>query len=121
VNLRAKGSSSPISVAESGYTGVFTPAASGCGGIATITPASGTAFSVSPVAAGNCRITFSDDHGQSAPSFAFVIAGTMLISPQTLQLSGVGDSNNFIVSDNSPTTFSAISSDLAVATVTLVA
>src|SRR4029077_19112413 len=105
VNLTVGGSNSPISVSESGYAGVFTVGAPGCSGIATITPASGTSFSVSPVAVGNCRITFSDDHGQSAPSFAFVTAGTMVISPQTMQLSGGGDSNSFIVSDGSPTTF----------------
>jgi len=112
---------SPIDVSESGYTGVFTVAASGCSGIVTVTPASGTAFSVSPDAVGNCRITFSDDHGQSAPSFAFVTAGTIAISPQTLQLSGIGNASSFTVSDTSPTTFSAMSSDLTVATVTLVA
>jgi len=121
INLRVGGSGSSISVSESNYTGVFTAAASGCAGIATITPATGASFSVSAVAAGNCRITFSDDHGQSAPLLVFVIAGTMLISPQTLQLSTIGDSSNFIVSDSSSTTFSAISSNLAVATVTLIA
>ncbi len=121
VSLSIGGSGKPIDVSESGYTGVFTVAAGGCSGTATITPTSGTSFSVTPVAVGNCRITFSDDHGQSAPSFAFVTAGTMSISPQTLQLSGIGDTHSFTVSDNSPTTFSAISSALVVATVTLVA
>ena len=121
ISLSVGGSASPISVSESGYTGVFSVAATGCSAIVTITPASGTSFSVSPHAVGNCRITFDDDHGQSAPSFAFVTTGTMSLSPQTLQLSGTGDTRSFTVSDTSSTTFTAISSDLTVATVTLVA
>src|SRR4029077_16088445 len=98
VNLTVGGSNSPISVSESGYAGVFIVGAPGCTGIAMITPASGTSFSVSPVAVGNCRITFSDDHGQNAPSFAFVTAGAIFISPQTIQLTGTGDSHSFTVS-----------------------
>ena len=121
VSLRVGGPNGPISVSESGYTGVFTAGASGCSGIVTITPASGTSFSVSPAGVGNCRITFSDDHGQSAPSFAFVTAGNIFISPQTIQLTGTGDARSFTVSESTPTTFSAVSSDLGVATVTLVA
>ena len=121
LNLRVGGSNGAITVSESGYSGAFTVAASGCGGIATIAPSSGTSFSVSPVAAGNCRISFTDDRGQIASLLAFVTTGTMFISPQTMQLTGTGNTSSFTVSDSSPTTFSATSSNLTVATVTLVA
>ena len=121
LSLRVGGSNGAITVSESGYSGAFTVAASGCGGIATIAPSSGTSFSVSPVAAGNCRISFTDDRGQIASLLAFVTTGTMFISPQTMELTGTGNTSSFTVSDGSPTTFTAISSNLTVATVTLVA
>lgn len=121
LSLRVGSASDTIIASETGYSGSFAVSASGCGGIATITPTIGTSFSVAPIADGNCRITFSDDRGQTASALAFVTTGTMFISPQTLQLTGPGNTQSFTVSDSSPTTFSATSSNLTVATVTLVA
>lgn len=120
VDIKVGGPAAPVVVSESGYGGSFT-VATGCSGVAAISPPSGTSFSVSPTAVGNCRTTFSDDHGQSSPLFVFVTAGTMFVSPQTVQLSGAGNAQTFTVSDSSTTIFSATSSNLSVATVTLVA
>jgi hypothetical protein len=119
VSLTVGSPNGTITVSESGYSGMFTANGSACTGIATVSPASGTSFTVSRVATGNCPITFSDDHGQNARSLALVTSGTISINPQLLQLSPLA-SNNFLVSDLSPTTFAATSSDLTVATVTLI-
>lgn len=57
---------------ESNYSGTFTAATAAagqpnsCSGIATISPASGTTFSVTPVAAGHCTFTVSGGGTQSA-------------------------------------------------------
>ncbi|HEV8021736.1 MAG TPA: hypothetical protein VGP41_10760 [Candidatus Lustribacter sp.] len=56
----------PVSAAQANYTGTFTASTTTCGGIATISPASGTAFSVTPVAAGSCSFTIVGGSGQSA-------------------------------------------------------
>ncbi len=57
---------------ESNYAGTFTAATgaagqtNSCSGIATISPASGTTFSVTPVAAGHCTFTLTGGGTQSA-------------------------------------------------------
>ena len=57
---------------ESNYSGTFTAATAAagqpnsCSGIATISPASGTTFSVTPVAAGHCTFTLTGGGTQSA-------------------------------------------------------
>jgi hypothetical protein len=55
-----------------GYGGTFTAStaaggqANSCSGIATISPATGTAFTVTPAAAGHCTFTITGGNAQSA-------------------------------------------------------
>jgi hypothetical protein len=72
--------SDPIGLTEAGYTGQFTPSSTDCGGIATITPAIGTNFTVTEAGPGTCHINFADDHGQSATA-TIVVDGTLVLSP----------------------------------------
>jgi hypothetical protein len=56
-----------VKIAETGYTGSV--AASGCGGVAGVTPSSAVApatFSVKAQSAGSCTLAFTDAYGQTA-------------------------------------------------------
>ena len=56
----------PLALSEANYSGAFTESdtsGASCTGIATISPASGTAFTVTPVAVGNCSFTFTGNAG----------------------------------------------------------
>jgi hypothetical protein len=71
LQLTTVGSSAQFTVTESSYTGPLT-AANGtpsCAGIATFAPAAGTGpsatFTVTAVAAGQCTIVMTDNHGGS--------------------------------------------------------
>jgi len=55
-----------VTVTQVNYSGAFTPSTTNCTGIATISPASGTSFSVTPVAAGSCTFTIAGGGGQRA-------------------------------------------------------
>jgi hypothetical protein len=55
-----------VSATQANYTGTFTATTTTCGGIATISPAAGTTFSVTPVAAGSCTFTIAGGGGLSA-------------------------------------------------------
>ena len=55
-----------VTVTQVNYSGAFTPATTTCSGIATISPTSGTSFTVTPVAAGSCTFTIAGGGGQSA-------------------------------------------------------
>lgn len=50
------GAAQTITASQSSYGGAFTPTTTTCGGIATISPASGVAFTVTSVAAGSCTL-----------------------------------------------------------------
>jgi hypothetical protein len=121
LNATVGGANSTIQVSETGYSGTFAADASACSSIASITPSSGSSYTVSPQAVGNCPAVFSDDHGQSGRTLIFVTAGGIMISPQAIQLSSSGDTHSFVASESAPAVFSATSSNLAVATVTLIA
>jgi len=54
-----------VSATQANYTGTFTASTTTCGGIATISPATGTTFSVTPVAAGSCTFAIAGGGGQS--------------------------------------------------------
>jgi hypothetical protein len=55
----------PVTAMQANYAGSFTASTTTCGGIATISPATGTAFSVTPVAAGSCTFAIAGGAGQS--------------------------------------------------------
>jgi hypothetical protein len=84
----ANNTSGPIGVSESGYSGQFTPTSSDCSGIATITPAQGTNFTVTEAGAGTCHFKFADDHGQSATA-TIVVDGALVLSPNPINFGDV--------------------------------
>lgn len=51
---------------ESSYGGTFSASSATCTNIATISPTSGTTFTVTPVAAGSCTFAIADGSGQTA-------------------------------------------------------
>lgn len=55
-----------VNATQANYSGAFTASTTTCGGIATISPASGTTFSITPVAAGSCSFTIAGGGAQSA-------------------------------------------------------
>lgn len=69
-------------VSESGYTGTFTAQSNGTA-VASVGPASGTAFTVTAVGAGSAAITFTDQSGRSAQ-----VSVTVTISTGVIGLSG---------------------------------
>lgn len=71
-----------VTVSESGYTGTFTAQSNGAA-VATVGPASGTAFTVTAIGAGSATITFTDASGRSAQ-----ISVTVTISTGVIGLSG---------------------------------
>jgi hypothetical protein len=69
LNINASGATQKLSATETGYSGAFTAALSGCGGIATVDAATqngpqGT-FTFTAAGPGSCAVTISDDHGQT--------------------------------------------------------
>ena len=101
-----------FSVTETNYTGAFTADASACGSSASVSGGP-TSFTVSPgTQAGNCSITVSDDHSQSAGVQVFVTSGGMSVTTNQLQFSGPTDSpQSFFASTSAPfaTTITVIS------------
>lgn len=86
VSLTVAGANGSFTVSETGYAGTFTADASSCGSAASVSPASGTTFTVSPgTTAGNCAISVSDDHGQGAKVNVFVTSGAMTVDNASLQ------------------------------------
>lgn len=86
LNFNGTSSAKNFTANETAYGGQFN--ASGCAGIATITPASGNGpsatFSVNPLAAGSCTITVTDDHGGSRDISVTVTAGALSVNPGSL-------------------------------------
>jgi hypothetical protein len=58
-------SAQSVSATQASYGGSFTASTTTCSGIATISPASGSAFTVTPVAAGACTFIISGGGSQS--------------------------------------------------------
>jgi hypothetical protein len=92
--------------------------------VASVSPTSGTSgtqFTVSPGAnAGNCKVVVTDDHGGTANVLVFVSAGSLTVSPQTIQFADPSSSPvPFTVNDTNPsaTTFTANSQNTNVAAV----
>lgn len=55
-----------VTATQVDYSGAFTASGTSCSGIATISPASGTSFTVTPVGAGTCAFTIAGASGASA-------------------------------------------------------
>ena len=93
----------PLTVTETGYTGVFTIDASLCSGIATVSPASSTgSFTVTPVASGGpCNLSITDDHGSTAAQVSVTVGpfGPVSPNPANIDLTVGGSSSSFSVSE----------------------
>jgi hypothetical protein len=63
-----------VTVTQTGYSGAFT-ALSANTGVATVSPASGTTFTITAVAAGNTTVTFTNPSG-TATSVSVVVTTT---------------------------------------------
>jgi hypothetical protein len=69
---------------ETGYVGNFTASIDNTN-VATVSPASGSgAFTVTPVSAGTCNLTFTDTNGNSTVVPITVSAGIVVVTPNTL-------------------------------------
>lgn len=55
-----------VTASETNYSGSFTVSTMTCSGIATVSPSSGTTFTVKPVSAGSCTYAITADNGQEA-------------------------------------------------------
>src|SRR5579872_1824280 len=112
ISLVVGGGSMGFSVNQANYTGPFTADASDCGSSASVSGGP-TSFTVSPgTQAGNCSITVSDDHSQSAGVKVFVTSGGMSVTTNQLQFSGPTDSpQSFFATTSAPfaTTITVIS------------
>lgn len=117
LNLVVGGGNGSFSVSETGYTGTFAADTSSCGSIISVVQSPPGTFAVTPNSPGNCAITVSDDHGQSAKVTVFVTSGGLTVSPTQLQLTGPGDSNTVTATSAGAATITATSNDVTVATV----
>ncbi len=128
LSLTVSGASQSFTASETGtgYSGTINVDQTSCAtnNVASVSPASGTSgtqFIVSPgTSAGNCKLGITDDHGGTANVLVFVSAGSLTVSPQTIQFTDPSSSSaSFSVSDSnsSATTFTASSQNTNVATV----
>ncbi|MBV8596826.1 MAG: FecR domain-containing protein [Candidatus Eremiobacteraeota bacterium] len=107
----------PFTVAETGYTGIFTVYDSVCSGagIARLNGGNtGTNFKVKGLGTvGNCAMVATDDHGGTGKLLIFATSGSITVSPgQTIQFAaGAPASQPITVSDTLATHFTATSSD----------
>jgi hypothetical protein len=93
----------PLTVSESGYTGLFTIDDTNCSGIATASPASSTGnFTVTPAAQGNCHLTLSDDHNSPTVQVQVAVGpfGPVMPSAGSVNLKVGGSSQSFMVSES---------------------
>jgi hypothetical protein len=63
--LDAANQTALVSVGETGYSGTFA-AQSSASGVATVSPASGTSFTVTAIGAGRATVSFTDSYGNVA-------------------------------------------------------
>jgi hypothetical protein len=64
--LDAANQTAVVTVSETGYSGTFT-AQSSASSVTTVTPGSGTSFTITAIAAGTATIDFTDSYGNVAP------------------------------------------------------
>lgn len=106
IPLSAGGSNGTFTVSETGYNGSFTIDQSSCtsSGAASVSPGSGTSsttFTVTPLAAGNCGVVVNDDHTGTATVDVFVTAGSLTVTPNTLQFpANSSGTMTFVASDS---------------------
>jgi hypothetical protein len=126
LSLAVGGASQSFTASETGYSGTISVDQKSCAtnNVASVSPTSGTSgtqFTVSPGAnAGNCKVVVTDDHGGTANVLVFVSAGSLTVSPQTIQFAAPSSSPvPFTVNDTNPsaTTFTANSQNTNVAAV----
>jgi len=77
--LDATNQTATVTVSETGYTGTF-KAQSSAAGVATVSPASGTSFTVTAIAAGTATISFTDSYGNVAQLAVSVTSTSGVIS-----------------------------------------
>jgi len=77
--LDAANQTATVTVSETGYDGTFA-ALTSAGGVATVSPASGTSFTVTAIAAGTATITFTDSNGNVAQLTVTVTTSSGVIS-----------------------------------------
>jgi hypothetical protein len=68
-----------VAVSEPGYTGTFT-AQSNAPGVATVSPASGTSFTLTAITAGTAAVAFTDSYGNVAQLIVTVTISGGVIS-----------------------------------------
>jgi hypothetical protein len=68
-----------VAVSEPGYTGTFT-AQSNATGVATVSPASGTSFTLTAITAGTAAVAFTDSYGNVAQLIVTVTISGGVIS-----------------------------------------
>jgi hypothetical protein len=124
------GQTGNFTVSETNYTGSFTATDNGTNpcstaGIATISPASGTSFTITSQGPGNCAFNLNAYHGQTAEVTVFVTTGTLTVNPTTIQIANITTGPTpapFTASDpNNPGNYIASSNNSTVATVNCLA
>lgn len=68
-----------VAVSEIRYSGSFATSTRDCGNVATISPASGTQFSVTPSGAGACSFEFSDPSGNLGSVSIYVTTANVVV------------------------------------------
>jgi len=66
-----------VTASELNYAGTFTASSTNCQEIASISPATGKTFTVTPVGAGSCTFTFTDSGGQNTQLVVHVATTTI--------------------------------------------
>ncbi len=111
--LTVGGSNGTFTVSESGYNGNFNIVQSSCTSIASVSPSSGTSsqtFTVMPLGAGNCGVVVNDDHSGTATVDVFVTAGSITVTPNTLQFPpNSSGTMTFVASDSACGVFDTMS------------
>jgi hypothetical protein len=65
VQITSAASAPTVTLSEPGYSGAFNVNASGCSGIASVTAAAGTSYTITAIAPGECAVSFTDSFSQS--------------------------------------------------------
>jgi len=84
LNFTATGQTGTVAVSENAYSGSFAAASSNTG-VATVSPASGTSFTISAVAAGTASVTFTDSNQNSSSVSVTVTTSSGSITSRTRQ------------------------------------
>jgi hypothetical protein len=132
LSLPGAGASAAVTVSESGYTGSFTATSSNTA-IVTLAAAtaasvrrataggtamSSTGFTLTGAGSGSANVTVADQNGRSTQLAVTVGNAVVTASPSTIALTSIGATQTVAVSETGYFgTFTAASSDTAVATV----